>query len=210
MKKNNTSFMLFIVSGFIMALLTGGDLFSTVVTMFAVLYVVSASHDKLSLTLLTGCVVTLGYGTIALHNGFYGDAFMNLIVQFSVLIYAIIQGIREKENKIDLFLMDAKVNGFDMFVLWLAIGAILAILGDVAPWLDSFTTTFTIIAVVLLSRGDKRQWYFWVALNGVSIAMWYTNYGMNSMTWMFAFFFINSLFGFFTRNQKRVLEVREI
>jgi nicotinamide mononucleotide transporter PnuC len=82
------------------------------------------------------------------------------------------------------------------FALWL----ILSKMEDSSPWLDSISTILSMVAMFMMIRTYAEQWYLWIVINCIQIAMWISN-AMNGFPYsgmmiiMWSFFLLNSVNG---------------
>ena len=73
--------------------------------------------------------------------------------------------------------------------------------GSMAP-LDSWILIGTILAQYLLDRKKLQTWFIWVAVNVVSIYVYY-NTGLYLVAIQYIFFLLNTVFGFYMWNKTR-------
>lgn len=59
-------------------------------------------------------------------------------------------------------------------------GLLLAFLGDAMPFVDSFTTIFSVIAMVISVKMFAEQWWVWVVVDIFSVYMWWCNFSSGS------------------------------
>lgn len=59
-------------------------------------------------------------------------------------------------------------------------GLLLQYLGDVMPFVDSFTTVASVIAMIVSVRMFAEQWWIWVAIDIFSVYMWWCNFSQGS------------------------------
>lgn len=55
-------------------------------------------------------------------------------------------------------------------------GLVLRMLGDVMPFVDSFTTVSSVVAMVVSVKRYSEQWWIWLAVNIFSVYMWWCNF----------------------------------
>lgn len=73
-------------------------------------------------------------------------------------------------------------------ILWVGIialatvgyGFILQKLGDAMPFVDSFTTVSSVIAMIISVRMYAEQWWIWIAVNIFSVYMWWCDFSNGS------------------------------
>ena len=59
-------------------------------------------------------------------------------------------------------------------------GLLLAALGDKMPYVDSFTTVSSVIAMIISVRMFAEQWWIWVAVDVFSVYMWWCDFSSGS------------------------------
>ena len=63
-----------------------------------------------------------------------------------------------------------------ILVLTAAFGFLLKLMGDALPYVDSFTTVSSVIAMIVSIRRYAEQWWIWLAVNALSVYMWWVNF----------------------------------
>lgn len=80
-----------------------------------------------------------------------------------------------------------------------AYGFGLAALGDRMPYVDSFTTTASVVAMWLSVRRYAEQWWIWIAVDVFSVWMWWDNIQAGNANWatliMWTVFLANAVYG---------------
>lgn len=87
------------------------------------------------------------------------------------------------------------------------------------PWVDGASTALSIVGQILMTFRFKEQWFFWIAVNVISIILWgqafhdaiqthAISYSAVAMILMWLAFLINSIYGYiqWRQNQQRQLE----
>ena len=59
-------------------------------------------------------------------------------------------------------------------------GFVLRTMGDVMPFVDSFTTVSSVIAMVVSVKRYSEQWWIWLGVNLFSVYMWWCNFTMGN------------------------------
>lgn len=153
-----------------------------------------------------GLAGVLIYGYVSWLAGFYGNMALNL------LYYAPMQFVgwwnwRKNQTAADVTVRYLSVKG-----QWgVGIGATVLVFclygyfgmatDNTSPFLDSFTTVLSAVAMVLMVTRYAEQWILWVLVNIASIVMWAipamsTSSG-SAIVAMWFVFLINSLYGFY-------------
>ena len=55
-------------------------------------------------------------------------------------------------------------------------GLILKKLGDAMPFVDSFTTVSSVIAMIISVKMYAEQWWIWILVDIFSVYMWFCNF----------------------------------
>lgn len=82
-------------------------------------------------------------------------------------------------------------------------GMVLSSLGGNTPFLDSMSTVFSVVAMILMARRYMEQWMLWVVVDVVSTIMWlnvcFNEGGMMNLglAVMWATWTINAVYGYF-------------
>jgi nicotinamide mononucleotide transporter len=102
-----------------------------------------------------------------------------------------------------------------VFLLLLSAAAIwgyrmlLAALGGNAAWLDSTSTTFSVIANALMVLRYREQWLLWIIVDAVTVVMWMGT-GDGIMTAMWAFYLLNAVYGYVIWTRRAAAQERTV
>ena len=104
--------------------------------------------------------------------------------------------VQSRRMSLKTFLIMLIVTVTLIFALWL----ILSKMKDSSPWLDSISTILSMVAMFMMIRTYAEQWYLWIVINCIQIAMWVRNAAngipySGMMIIMWAFFLLNSING---------------
>ena len=133
-----------------------------------------------------GLVNSILYAVIAYKAALYGETMLNALyyapmqfVGFSVWNKHINQETKEVEKNHmpwphRLALLAVICAGTCLY------GLLLRRLGDAMPFVDSFTTVSSVIAMVISVKMFAEQWWIWVAVDIFSIYMWWCNFTSGS------------------------------
>ncbi|WP_102275173.1 nicotinamide riboside transporter PnuC [Cytobacillus massiliigabonensis] len=158
-----------------------------------------------------GIIQTGTYAYIAYGYGLYGEVMLNALFYFPLQFVGIYLWKRHtadrkiKGEDIQIKVLTKKgwigtiVSFLAIFILY---GLLLKKLGGNVVWIDSATTTLSVIAQILMLRRYTQQWLFWIAVNVLSIVLWMKALilqGGNdvSMLVMWSAFLINSIYGYY-------------
>lgn len=147
--------------------------------------VVMTGKGKLS-AYFFGLINSVLYAIIAYKARLYGETMLNLLyyvpMQF-VGFYIWNKNMNEESHEVNKIHMTNKSR-----LLWLAImiagtigyGFILKALGDAMPFVDSFTTVSSVVAMIVSVKMYAEQWWIWIAVDIFSVYMWWCNFSAGS------------------------------
>ncbi len=67
-----------------------------------------------------------------------------------------------------------------MVVATIVYGLILKKLGDAMPYVDSFTTVSSVVAMIVSVKMYSEQWWIWILVDIFSVYMWWTNFSVGN------------------------------
>ena len=143
--------------------------------------VVCTGKGKLS-AYTFGLVNSVLYAIIAFQASYYGETMLNALyyvpMQF-VGFYVWSKHMNPATHEV----VKRHMTGYQRILLVLSIAAatvaygfILQWLGDKMPFVDSFTTVSSVVAMIISIRMFAEQWWIWVAVNVFSIYMWWCDF----------------------------------
>lgn len=144
-----------------------------------VLYTIIAGKGKLSCYFF-GICSTLCYSYLSYKNGLYGNLTLNMCYYLPMQIIGIFawkKNLKKTTNEIiktNLAKKDFMISVIITTIICMAMMHILKQLGDSSPYMDSITTTFSILAMYLTVKRCIEQWIIWTIVNGFAVAMWIT------------------------------------
>lgn len=147
--------------------------------------VVLTGKGKLSAYLfgLVNCVL---YAIISYKAQLYGETMLNAIyyvpMQF-VGFYVWSKHMDKENHEVKKIHMQNKTR-----ILWalamvlgtIGYGYILKYLGDAMPFVDSFTTVSSVIAMIVSVKMYSEQWWIWILVDIFSVYMWWTNFSIGN------------------------------
>ncbi|MDR3296434.1 MAG: nicotinamide riboside transporter PnuC [Clostridiales Family XIII bacterium] len=185
-------------------LVTGDNLFGFVVFLSGVLCVVLVAKGSI-LNYPAGVVNTLGYAWIALHNGLYGEAGLNLIFYFPMNFVGFFLWRRHTAGGIvkmrALRPGTALIFAIGCAVLVAALGFGLSLIpSQNTPYIDAATNVLSVAATLLMVRRYREQWICYIALNVLTVTMWAVRMANGSpdgllMIVMWSAYLVNSVYG---------------
>lgn len=143
--------------------------------------VVCTGKGKLS-AYLFGLVNSVLYAIISFNAHLYGETMLNAIyyvpMQF-VGFYIWNKHMNSETKEVEKRHMDMKGRLLLLIVMIAATyvyGLFLRSIGDAMPFVDSFTTVSSVIAMIISVKMFAEQWWIWVAVDVFSVYMWWCNF----------------------------------
>lgn len=143
--------------------------------------VVCTGKGKLS-AYLFGLVNSVLYAIIAYQAALYGETMLNALyyvpMQF-VGFYVWNKHMNAETKEVKKKHMRWGYRLFWAFIIAAATmvyGMLLKHMGDAMPYVDSFTTVSSVIAMIVSVRMYAEQWWIWVAVDVFSVYMWFCNF----------------------------------
>lgn len=179
----------------------GDSLMGIISATTGVACVVCTGKGKLSAYIfgLVNCVL---YAIIAFQAKYYGEVTFN-VISIPLQIIGFItwsKHMNEETHEVEKKRMTNK--GRCLLVLSILAGTIiygfiLKSIGGEMPFVDSFTTVTSLIAMVISIRMFSEQWYLWVCINTLSIVLWIGNLINGTDNWatlmMWLTYLVNSI-----------------
>ena len=159
----------------------GDNWFGTAAAVTGILYSLWAGKGKLSCYFF-GIFNSIAYGWISFEATLYGETALNWLWYLPMMFAGLFFWRRNLKKDVQEIVKRAlDWRGRVLTLLASAGGTVLGALilagaGDQSPWLDSFTTVLSIIAMVLTVKRCVEQWVLWTLVNLASIYMWYQLY----------------------------------
>lgn len=158
-----------------------------------------------------GMIQTGTYAFISYGYGLYGEVMLNGLFYFPLQFVGIYLWNRNrttttiKGEDIEISTLSKKgwfVTLASFVVIFILYAFLLKKIGGNVVWIDSATTTLSVIAQLLMLKRYTEQWLFWIAVNVFSIILWVKALllqGGNdvSMLVMWSAFLINSIYGYY-------------
>lgn len=151
-----------------------------------VICVVLTGKGKMS-CFIFGLVNTVLYAWISFEAKYYGEVMLNALYYVPMQFVGwylwkthLNEDTQEVEKsrlsiKQDIFLLCAAVG-----VIWIY-GLLLKLLGGNLPFIDSLSTSLSVVAMILSVRRLMEQWVLWIIVDLATIYMWAVDY-MNGGT----------------------------
>lgn len=130
---------------------------------------------------VAGLYNCFGYAWIAHQNNLYGEMGLNLFFFAPMSLVGLLLW-RNKLTRTRVLMRALPVFSrivllFLILIATALLGYLLAaISGQVTPYLDASTNTLSITATILMALRYREQWTLYIALNVLTIAMWWFRY----------------------------------
>jgi nicotinamide mononucleotide transporter len=158
-----------------------------------------------------GIIQTGAYAYISYGYGLYGEVMLNALFYFPLQFVGIYLWQKHKTDhtvkgeEIQVSALTKKgwtLTLTSFLVIFVLYAFLLDRIGGNVVWIDSASTTLSVIAQILMLKRFTQQWLFWIAVNVLSISLWMKALilqGGNdvSMLVMWSAFLINSIYGYY-------------
>lgn len=146
-----------------------------------VICVICTGKGKLS-AYIFGLVNSVLYAIISFQATYYGETMLNALyyvpMQF-VGFYVWAKHMDPETHEVEKRHMKNGHRALMVLVIAAATvgyGYLLKALGDAMPFVDSFTTVSSVVAMIISVRMFAEQWWIWVAVNVFSIYLWWMDF----------------------------------
>ena len=145
------------------------------------------------------------------NKGLYADCAIN-IYYLVIAIYGYITWSRKSASggakpRLPISSVPVKVASVLLIVfagMWLLVAWLLATFTDSnVVWLDSFTTSLSVIGLWMLARKYIEQWFVWLVVDAVYVWLYYHK-GIYFSGTLYAFYTVMALFGYFKWRKLRL------
>lgn len=159
----------------------GDSLMGIISATTGVACVVCTGKGKLSAYIfgLINCVL---YAIIAYKAKYYGETMLNIFyyvpMQF-IGFYTWSKHMNKETHEVSKIKMSwfKRVETIiSIIILTFLYGCVLYRLGDSMPFVDSFTTVSSVIAMLISVYMYAEQWWIWIAVDVFSVYMWWCNF----------------------------------
>lgn len=146
-----------------------------------------------------GLVNSILYAIIAYQAKLYGETMLNAIYYVPMQFYGFYVWSRHMNNttnevtKKRMSLQQRLCLIGTIIASTYLYGIFLKHIGDAMPFVDSFTTVSSVIAMLISVKMFAEQWYIWVAVNIFSVYMWWCTGGNMATLLMWIVYLINSI-----------------
>ncbi len=168
-----------------------------------IIYVILTGKGKLSAYIfgLVNCVL---YSIISFKARLLGETLLNTLYYIPMMFVGFFMwksNMDSETHEVKKRRMTARGRlwlAFAISASTAAFGLALKMMGDVMPFVDSFTTVSSVIAMIVSVGRYSEQWWTWLGVNSFSVYMWWVNFSSgtdNAATLlMWAVYLINGIF----------------
>lgn len=152
-----------------------------------------------------GFIQILLYLILSVQYVLYGEVLLN-IFYFIMQVIGVIIWHKNMNHQVDETTQVVEVKSLSrkqwmvtligLVLAWYLFGRFLAFFNSNSPYLDSITTSLSVMAQILMTWRYKEQWVLWIVVNVFSIALWLVA-GNASMVAMWTAFLFNSSYGYY-------------
>lgn len=181
--KNIEVFWLVLACAVIMGLSIywGDTLMGIISSTTGVACVVCTGKGKLS-AYIFGLINSVLYAIISYKAQLYGETMLNAIYYVPMQFVGFYVWNRHMSNDThEVEKRHMKNSGRVLLIISIiastyGYGLLLQKLGDAMPFVDSFTTVSSVIAMIISVKMFAEQWWIWVAVDVFSVYMWWCNF----------------------------------
>lgn len=143
--------------------------------------VVLTGKGKLS-AYLFGLINCALYAIISFKAHLYGETMLNALYYVPMQFVGFyIWGKNMNKETLEVKKIHMKNKGrliclFTIVFGTILYGLILKLLGDAMPFVDSFTTVSSVIAMIISVKMFAEQWWIWILVDIFSVYMWFCNF----------------------------------
>lgn len=200
-------FIAFIAVGIVLSILWGDTAIGFIAFITGIVCVLLAAKG-IKWNYIAGIVNCITYAWVAYHSGLFGEVVLFLGFYLPLQFVGFYLW-KKKTQDSGIVLMEKLPVGKTIvifcasFTMTIAVGMILTTLeGQATPYLDAFTSVFSVIAAILMLRRWREFWWLYFAVNVVSIIMWVYqladgNPYAPTMLVMWSAYLVNSVYGIY-------------
>ncbi|MBQ9757491.1 MAG: nicotinamide mononucleotide transporter [Clostridia bacterium] len=181
----------------------GDSLVGIISAVTGVLYVMLTGKGKLS-AYIFGTVNCVLYSMISYKAQLFGETILNVFYYIPMMFVGFFlwkKNMNEetKEVKKERVSFKGRVILASAILLGTAaFGKGLDMMGDALPYVDSFTTVSSVVAMIVAVRRYAEQWWIWLFVNLFSIYMWWQNFSAGQENFatllMWVVYLVNGIF----------------
>lgn len=156
----------------------GDSLLSIMAAVTGVICVILCGLGKVS-NYFFGTINIVLYAIVAYNAKYYGDVMLNVLYYFPTNILGWIlweKNVDAESNTVYKKRMTLKQDAILLMISVVSVfgySYVLQLLGGNLPLVDSMSTVFSVIAQILMIKRFAEQWVIWIAVDVVSVIMWF-------------------------------------
>ena len=166
-----------------------------------VISVVLCAKGKISFYYI-GFIQTITYLVLSFQEHFYGEVIENIFYLVTMIIGIFIwkknlalnddgsTQIKPKKLTVKQYILAIITT----IISTILIGYALTLINSSQAYIDAATNVIAVIAQLLMIKGYKEQWIWWLVLNVLCLIMWF-NAANYSMVFMYISWIINCVYG---------------
>lgn len=166
-----------------------------------VISVVLCAKGKISFYYI-GFIQTVTYLILSFQNCFYGEVIENIFYLVTMVVGIFIWKknlIKNNDGSSQLMPKKMSIKFYIIailgtIILTIIIGYCLTLINSNQAYIDAATNVISVVAQLLMIKGYKEQWIWWLVLNVLCLVMW-LNVGNYSMVFMYISWIINCIYG---------------
>ena len=152
---------------------------------------------------LFGLVNVAGYAFISYHNQYYGEVMLNVLFYTPSNIVAYALWTKHKDDQRGGKEVKARALSASQLAAACALIAVVTVgyhfvleaLGGAMTMLDGASTVLSIFATVLMALRYSEQWFFWIVVDVITVALWCFA-GDPVMIAMWSAYLVNAVYGY--------------
>ena len=145
---------------------------------------------------LFGLVNVAGYAFISYHNQYYGEVMLNVLFYTPSNIVAYALWTKHKDDRRGGKEVKARALSASQLAAACALIAVVTVgYHFVLEALDGASTVLSIFATVLMALRYSEQWFFWIVVDVITVALWCFA-GDPVMIAMWSAYLVNAVYGY--------------
>lgn len=143
-----------------------------------------------------GILGTLCYSYLSYKNAFYGNFMLYFFYYLPMEITGIVKWKKHLKNnsseiiKTRLSKSERIIYSIATLTATVVFSVFLVYLNDKNPYIDSIVTVFSVTGMLLTVKRCIEQWYIWMAVNLLTLIMWFNAWLNGSNAFVFIFMWL--------------------
>lgn len=184
-------------------------LIEIVAVIFGVLYTVLMAKNKISCWIFGILGSLLSIYLFIVYAKLYGEALLSIFYVFAGIYGWIVwkkQKVLEEVYQRKIFTHVIIIVAGTVCSFLLYYGLIYYFKDAEKPLIDSFTTIFSFIATYLMAKKWIENWFYWIAIDGVSVYLYYSR-GLEIYALLMFAYTIIVIYGYFEWKKLKVVKI---